>query len=47
MQGVPEGTAIARGGRRRPRYQLVFAIVFVMYLTFRLIEALVHLVGSL
>ncbi len=47
MQGVPEGTTIARSGRRKPRYQLVFAIAFAMYLTFRLIEALVHLVGSL
>lgn len=47
MQGVPEGTAIARSGRRRPRFQLVFAIAFVMYLTFRLIEALVHLIRSL
>ncbi len=46
MQGVPEGTAVARGGRRRPRWQLVFAMAFVMYLSFRLIEALVHLVES-
>lgn len=47
MHGVPEGTTIARSGRPRPRFPLVVAIVFVMYLTFRLIEALVHLVGSL
>lgn len=47
MHGVPEGTAIARNGRRRPRLVLVVAIVFVMYLTFRMIEALVHLFGSL
>lgn len=47
MQGVPEGTAVAPRGRRRPRWQLVFAIAFAAYLTFRLIEALVHLIGSL
>ncbi len=47
MDGLPEGTAVAARGRRRPRWQLILAIAFAAYLTFRLLEALAHLIGSL
>ena len=47
MDGLPEGTAVAARRRRRPRWQLVFAVAFAGYLTFRLVEALAHLIGSL
>lgn len=47
MDGAPEGTAVPVRGRRRPKWQLVVGVAFAAYLTFRLIEALVHLIGSL
>lgn len=42
MDGRPEGTGQRRGGRR-PRWLVVLAMAFVLYLTFRLVEGLVWL----
>jgi hypothetical protein len=46
MDGAPEGTQPDQGGPR-PRWLVVIALVFAVYLAFRLVEGVVWVGGQL
>lgn len=47
MEGRPEGTARRRIGGSRPRWLVLVVLAFAIYLSIRLVEGVVWLVGLL
>jgi hypothetical protein len=45
MDGTPEGTGPATGRRSRPRWLVLLVLAFAVYLSIRLVEGIVWLIG--